>query len=75
MPTEVTLVFSLDEDVTPAIFIQRIATGCARSGALRPGESVSLPDRSAAWQIHEPVEMDVFGHGRKVMMPYIKSLS
>lgn len=41
MAKRVTLHFDLAEDVTPELFAGKIASACA-SGALRPGESVTV---------------------------------
>lgn len=50
VPTDrVTLTFLLDEEVTPAIFVQKIAMACAKHGALRVGEGVSHDDGDHVW--------------------------
>jgi hypothetical protein len=54
----VELIFHLDEDVTPAIFVQRVATACAKGGALRVGESVAVPHSLTRWEVAEPEELD-----------------
>jgi hypothetical protein len=48
----VTLVFLLDEEVTPQLFAQKVARACS-SGALRPGEAVMVKDGEIACVIGE----------------------
>ena len=48
----VTLVFLLDEEVTPLLFAQRVALACS-SGALRPGEAVMAKGAKVACVIGE----------------------
>jgi hypothetical protein len=44
---EVVLIFQLQEDVTPALFAEKIAFACAKGGAIRPGEIVRTQDGNA----------------------------
>ena len=46
----VTLVFLLDEEVTPLLFAQKVALACS-SGALRPGEAVTAEGSKVAFVI------------------------
>lgn len=39
----VTLEFILDEEVTPEIFVMRVARACAAYNAIRGGEGVRVP--------------------------------
>lgn len=58
------------EDVTPEIFLQRVAMGLARSGALRTGERVTCGETT--WEVRDPIEFDLFGSNRRpINMPYI----
>lgn len=40
---DVTVTFHLGEEVTPEIFLKRVAQACGDAYALRPGEGVSVP--------------------------------
>lgn len=61
MPSEVTLTFVLDEDVTPDYLALRVAQACSR-GALRPGESIRLPSNPEVCLriVDVPVELPAF---------------
>lgn len=48
----VTLIFLLDEEVTPQLFAQKVALAC-RCGALRPGEAVMAAGAKVAVVIDE----------------------
>ncbi len=50
----VTLVFLLDEKVTPLLFAQKVALACS-NGALRPGEAVMAKGAKVACVIGEKV--------------------
>jgi hypothetical protein len=54
----VTLKFHLNEEVTPEIFVRKIALACAKGGAIRTGEMVSTEDDSARFRAIEPQRMD-----------------
>jgi hypothetical protein len=51
---EVTLIFLLDEEVTPLLFAQKVARACS-SGTLRPGEAVMTKGAKSAFVIGEKV--------------------
>lgn len=48
----VTLIFLLDEEVTPQLFARKVALACS-NGALRPGEAVMVKDTKIAYVIGE----------------------
>lgn len=56
MPTEVTVTFVLNEEVTPFLFAEKVANGVFRSGVLREGEGV-LQD-STFWLRTEDVTLE-----------------
>lgn len=54
MARVVTLRFELDEEVTPEIFVRKVADACSRGGAIRPGERVTTHDGYIAWRAVAP---------------------
>lgn len=58
---EVTLTFKLEEEVTPELFLEKIAAACARGGALRKGESVWYGDAGIAYLYDKQVPSGVVG--------------
>jgi hypothetical protein len=50
----VQLEFLLDEEVTPDLFVSRVAEACACYGAIRVGEAVRVPGRD--WEIRRMEE-------------------
>lgn len=57
MAKTVTLRFILDEEVTPEIFVRKVADACSRGGAIRPGEKVTTHDGYIGWKAIEPKEV------------------
>ena len=53
----VTLVFELDEEVSPPSFVRKVAMACS-SGTLRPGESVSTEDGEVKFTIEDKPLLD-----------------
>lgn len=60
---EVTLRFRLLEEVTPAIFAERVAQACGNYGALRPGEAVIL-ETEMTWTVEPLFDRERNGHDR-----------
>lgn len=56
---KVNIAFYLDEEVTPEIFCLRVATACAKSGAIRPGESVGTINDSVRYKAIGEESIDV----------------
>ncbi len=48
---QVSLVFILDEEVTPEIFAGKVALACGSGGALRLGESVSVANTRTVFTV------------------------
>lgn len=55
MARVVTLRFELDEEVTPEIFVRKVADACSRGGAIRPGERVTTQDGYIGFRAVEPI--------------------
>jgi hypothetical protein len=57
----VSLTFLLDEEVTPALFAQKIARAC-KEGALRPGEGIRVPGTDGVLVVtDETLSLPAFG--------------
>ena len=50
----VTLIFELNEEVTPEIFVRKVADACSHQGAIRPGEIVRT-ESGVGFRAVEPV--------------------
>ncbi len=55
MARVVILRFVLDEEVTPEIFVKKVAVACSKGGAIRPGERVTTSDGYVGFRAVEPV--------------------
>ena len=64
---QVTLTFLLDEEVTPALFAQKIVRACS-GGALRPGEGILEPLSGLIGVVtDETLSLPTFGHELRVV--------
>lgn len=71
---KVTLTFHLDEEVTPEIFVMRIAMACTKANAIRTGERVGVTDSPIAWQSEGVSPLDIWDDGRIIDYPHIKQV-
>ena len=58
MTKVVSLLFVLNEEVTPEIFCRKISDAVSRHGAIRPGECVTTSDGTAAYKAIDPVSVE-----------------
>jgi hypothetical protein len=75
---KVELTFYLDEEVTPEIFVRRVALACAKGGALRVGESVSVYDLTpytSRYEVIEPETLDTDSIFPGLVVPSIREVS
>ena len=56
---DVSLTFLLDEEVSPELFAPKILAACARAGAIRDGEGVSIPE--GLWLYEGDVDFEDLG--------------